>query len=1313
METLNENVFPNGIPLPNSNLYQPNLSERAPKQNIYTKNQNLIRDFITTTGIVTDIIEQYDEWLYTKLATQLSQIPIILPDFRKIIFASDLTADGLTYPKLEFIGPSISPLMAIDKKLPYVTEVWGNIIMLYPLVIDNQYVRDVNNNLVYNTMQYERVRVHLLSVPTMVRSKHCYLFNKTDEERMLLGTCSSDIGGYFIISGQRYVVVGQELIIQNKPIVTIDPTDGKNILKYVSKTPTTSEMFYIKNVENKIQIHLGFFNNGSPEMKKYHWVNIFLIYDLLLAAGGLERWPIDNIISYILTFFEPRYHDKVRNILSNTELDYMSNAGDMIEIITTIMISEKEKASKAATNKIKESTKPSGKAIDWTKQLAQKYEEFKTLPYTDRRIKILGLVNNAMFPQITAEMQVLPNTDQMSLNVNTILQKINMYTQIVVYYLERIANIRPLDDRDSWYNKKINSAAGCLEKVVFATWRESVNSMSQTLTKSDTNTANKSNLTRILSYVGVRDVVNNMVKHLTHVIWASNAWRSPNGKKKENVVQLMKSDNPVAILGHLNEVMAPINDQTKSDSVRDVKESQILLIDPNITPESKKLGLVKYRTILTKFSNFIDPILIIKILNNMNNFYYQARLNNDVEAFQNNPDICEIISFKEQDKPDLIDAIIVEGIFVGFSNGAKLYKYFRENIRNDTTMKYLGLYFDAKHHKLVISTEMGRPMAPLLIVNSISHRLVIDEKGLWGRHPNELIREGALEFMDSLELSTKRIAHRPQDLINKLDMIEAAQQQIAEYQVELEGLNASLTSYDLSIDLGIDGKPLKNPAIEAVQERINEIELQMVKINQNIDKLGVYTHCMLHQIQIFSFASSLIPLANYNQGPRITYGANHLAQAMGILDSVFFNLQSTSRVLNLPQRPLVSTMTYDLAGLSKLAAGQNVIIAIMTWGGYNMEDGYIVDRGYLEYGGFLYSVYKTVVVETINPNSSMSEKIAYPIPNKNKDPSVYANLDADGIVKLNSRVRVGDCVVGKQVTRVVNGKVETVDTSYYTHVNEEGIVDEVIRDFKPGVGVGRVQIRLRNTKTLQVGDKLADRHAQKGTVATIVNIEDMPYFEDGSRPALLMSPWAIPSRMTMGKLWETILAIYGLLSHEDVDASAFEPIDYDKIIGLLSYYGSSSKGTRTMYNPHTGKAFEVEIFSGPNYYQLLKHLVDLKKQGQTKTSYDALTKQPVHGRNREGGVRLGEMDRDAFMSHNALDALLALMGVQSDAIPQVICSTCGAYAIKGLNGEAFMCHRCGNTIKNNFKSIDASAAFDLIRKSAFGLGINMQLKVQK
>ena len=485
--------------------------------------------------------------------------------------------------------------------------------------------------------------------------------------------------------------------------------------------------------------------------------------------------------------------------------------------------------------------------------------------------------------------------------------------------------------------------------------------------------------------------------------------------------------------------------------------------------------------------------------------------------------------------------------------------------------------------------------------------------------------------------------------------------------------------------------------IDSYEQNNAMIAMEPSELTNNNDKyIYKYTHCEIHPSTIFGVLASCIPFPENNQSPRNTYQSAMGKQAIGMYVTNFDNrMDKTAYVLSYPMRPLVDTRLMNIIKLNTIPSGEQVIVAIASHSGYNQEDSILFNKSSIDRGLFLATIYHTEKDEDkkLYGNEEIRCK-----PDKTKTKNVkfanYDKLSSNGIIPENTLVQDRDIIIGKILPIKENKNdftksIKYSDESHVYRTHEETYIDKNYIDCN-GDGYNFCKVRLRNYRKPVIGDKFSSRHGQKGTIGNIIPEKDMPFTANGLKPDIIINPHAIPSRMTIAQLKETLLGkvliqlgLYG-------DGTSFSKFKVDDIIKELQKLGYESKGNELMYNGLTGEQLACSIFIGPAFYQRLKHMVNDKQHSRSIGPMVNLTRQPAEGRARDGGLRFGEMERDCMISHGASRFTKGRLYDASDSYSLHICSKCGVIACYNNKKHIHMCRLCENTTDFNYIEIPYS-----------------------
>jgi DNA-directed RNA polymerase II subunit RPB2 len=442
-----------------------------------------------------------------------------------------------------------------------------------------------------------------------------------------------------------------------------------------------------------------------------------------------------------------------------------------------------------------------------------------------------------------------------------------------------------------------------------------------------------------------------------------------------------------------------------------------------------------------------------------------------------------------------------------------------------------------------------------------------------------------------------------------------------------------------------------------------ELENNVVAMCQeNLSQPWNHNLCELHPSLMMGVCASIIPYQDHSQSPRNCYQSAMGKQALGIYAlSNQVRSDTIVHMLDNAQQPLTTTRIATFMGFDNLPSGQNVMVAILAYTGFNQEDSIIISKSAIDRGLFRVTTYKTVVYLEKKKGQNYQEKIHCPSGALRKKFYNYSKLGEDGIVKVGQKVNKNDVLIGKTLKHhSKSGKTEEKDCSIVAKSNEAGIIDKVIIGTTPE-GFKFVRVKIRLTRIPEVGDKFASRAAQKGTCGAVYSTEDLPFTMDGITPDLIINPHCIPSRMTINQLIESLGNILTTETGVRRDATSYSDSStgiVEKIQEQLKIRGLNPNGLHRMRNGFTGEMMDAEIYMGPTYYQRLKHMVSDKMHARAHGDVQVLTRQPLEGRSREGGLRFGEMERDCMFSHGSTAFLKERLLEMSDYFEVDVCDHC-------------------------------------------------------
>ena len=484
-----------------------------------------------------------------------------------------------------------------------------------------------------------------------------------------------------------------------------------------------------------------------------------------------------------------------------------------------------------------------------------------------------------------------------------------------------------------------------------------------------------------------------------------------------------------------------------------------------------------------------------------------------------------------------------------------------------------------------------------------------------------------------------------------------------------------------------------------------------------------HTHVEVDIASIFGFTVSTSPYPEHNSIARQAMLANFIKQSQGLY-AINFNQRFDSRgyLLFYPQVPIVNTVSYRKANIQKHPSGQNLVVALSTYYGYNMQDAVVLNRASVERGVGRRLFYKTYTDEERRYPGGQRDRLKIPPATAEgyMGEHFYSKLSDDGIIEPEMDVEEGDVLIGKvspprflEESMGPSGIEEKVrDDSTVLKTGETGVVDSVMVTESPGA-TKLVKIRIRSLRVPENGDKFASRHGQKGVTSLIVPPEDMPFTDSGIIPDLLLNPHSVPSRMTFGHLLEELAGKAGSVKGRMIDGTAFAEDGLDRMDAygkMLEESGFDKYGEEEMYDGITGMKFKARIFTGVAYYNRLYHMVSNKMQVRSRGKVQILTHQPTEGKARQGALRFGEMERDTLIGYGASLLLKERLLDQSDKTNVLVCKQCGNI---GYYDHVKRVNVCPIDKSSDFVEVEMSYAFKVLLDEIKSLHIMPRMKVNE
>ena len=765
-----------------------------------------------------------------------------------------------------------------------------------------------------------------------------------------------------------------------------------------------------------------------------------------------------------------------------------------------------------------------------------------------------------------------------------------------------------LDDKDYYGNKRLE-LAGSLLSLLFEDLFKLFNKDLKRQTDMVLSKANRAQAFDVVKTIRPDTITHGLASSISSGNWVLKRFRMD----RAGVTQVLSRLSYMSGLGMMTRVNSQFEKTRKVSGPRSLQASQWGMLCPADTPEGEACGLVKNLALsaLIVMDDEIGPV---------------QRLCRDLGV----EDVRRLTGNEIHSRGAFL--IFLNGLILGVHTKPHQFVWdLRAMRRQGMAGEFVSVYIHSGQRAVYIATDGGRVCRPLIIVDHDTGLPVMKQ------HHLEALTSGTMTIKDMLS----------QGLLEYVDCNEENNTLIA------------LTESDL-----------RNAIIEGLENRRMR-----------------YTHLEIDPLTVLGIVSGLVAFPHHNQSPRNTYQCAMGKQAMGgIALNEYERMDGLIYTLIYPQKPMVKSRTLDLVNFDQIPGGQNACIAVMAYSGYDIEDAVILNKSSIDRGFgrcMVLRKHQTSIRRyangTMDRTCSAPDPAGFPDGEKDKRYQKYSAIDKDGICKVGEPLESGCYMVNKE---------SPMDTSMSMGGAEFGLAGSVAMSqiqYKPSgmsyrggapVYVDKVLITsnefeqflikvcVRQTRRPEVGDKFASRHGQKGVCGLIVRQEDMPFNEFGHPPDLIMNPHGFPSRMTVGKLLELLVGKAGVYEGRQALASAFgeehgsadtaEAAAQELIRNGLNYTGKD-----VLYSGTSGEPLDAYIFSGPVFYQKLKHMVLDKAHARARGPRAVLTRQPTEGRSRDGGLRLGEMERDCLIAYGASNLIMERLMHSSDAFSANVCMTCG------------------------------------------------------
>jgi len=1051
-------------------------------------------------------------------------------------------------------------------------------------------------------------RHYLGKIPIMLRSCLCVLQGMSNEITYQMGEGGYDVGGYFIIDGREKVIMSQERKAENR--VFLNYMDSNNKFSHIAEVKSVSNEEFQPARTTRIQfersggtitVRLG---QDKPFLTQREGrdVPLFIMFRLL----GIESDK--KILEYIC-------HDLTNDLSQKMMTLLLPSIND--PFIITEQIYDQTSAINYLENLPRNMDADAAGSGAFSDILKNK----------ERRISYLfNAINENFIPHMGSNY--------------------NMKAHYLAYMVKRLLNfyigIEGETDRDNFINKRIDLSgfllAGSFRNALREMMRLVNINISGEYEKSHTEYTGEAfiNIINERNYAQIFDA-QRFQRHFIDSMKRGNITISTIEVKK-GVVQSLERLNYYKDLSQLRGIVDPVPEgSVVSIDRRRLHQTQYGCVCPIETPEhGHTVGLRKQLAIMTNISFGCSPKELVNFIKTM-----------------------ELIELNDLDASDLygLTKIFVNGALIGVHKHPQLLVFImRIYRRNGLINIYTSISWNRETNEIYFYTDQGRFCRPLYIVEnnelllqpSILEAVKI-KKYKWFNLISGFLKRKAPFNAYSCDIQTAEDVF----ILDKID-VETGM----DMGIDIEMLEQTFKTVNTDILLLLH----KN---KGIIEFLDTEEFNTTRLASNLnfqnknegvgdERIVSYTHCELHPALQFGATMFLQPNIIHNASSRNVFSAAHAKQSIGVYTLNYNNRMDTSgSVLHYPQRPLIITRMNEIIHNDKMCHGMNAIIAITAYNGYNMEDAIIINRNSVDMGMYNSSLFKMYQdFEKVDKKTSTEERFYNPNeePNittfKNGADASFNSLDEYGFIKEGTYIRGDEKIFGKYIKyKDDKGFTQYRDLSTSVKDDHKGaVVDKVFTCATNSDKHRLSKVRVCQYRRPMSGDKFATRSGQKGTLGILLEPENMPYTKDGITPDFIFNPYGIVSRMTVAQLLEIIygrlaveMGYFGLMS-------PFETINPETIGDVLESIGLDRGGDTTLYNGITGEMIHTTIFMGPVYYQRIKHMVRDKINARASGSrmdgipepggaYTALTRQTIGGRAFGGGIKIGEMERDALLSH--------------------------------------------------------------------------------
>jgi DNA-directed RNA polymerase II subunit RPB2 len=1082
-------------------------------------------------------------------------------------------------------------------------------------------------------------RIYLGCFPIMLQSDLCILNTLNKDVRFNMGECRNDYGGYFIIDGKEKVLISQEKFADNMLYIRSNKDDDTYSHSAEVRSVSEDTSKPIRTTAVKIVAPSSSLTNNQIVVSVPNVKKPVPLFILMRALGVVS--DKDIIETCLLT-----------DLNDNNE----NNKNSYIDLfIPSVHDANKIFNQQNALEFISELTKRG--TISGVIEILSDYflPHVGELNFLEKAYFIGYMVKNLLKVYTKEEKP----TDRDNFRFKRVeLSGSLIYDLFREYYLIQKKDITRKIDEEYYYHKGEYTEDETLSRKEKKE-KKKMKGLNKNREKKGENKY-KDNFIGLIEANFNSFFKDRIVEKGFKKAFKGN-WGSEAHTKRLGAVQDLNRLSWNTYISHLRKINLPLDASAKVVGPRLLNSSQWGFIDPIDTPDGGNIGLHKHMAISAYITSGSSSHPIIKWL----------RMNTPMLLLLE----CD------PEKLGISSKILVNGNWIGvidepleLVNLLKLYR------RNGIIPTYTSISFDYKRNEIYIYTDSGRLTRPIYYVEN--GKFSFERKEII-----ELLESGKITWEQIISGFMKKTDENFKTKNNKLYQIKELYGEIG---FDKASVIKKLEKYVSMVDY-----------IDTAEEESSLIATYTDELKKN----KWYTHLEIDPSLILGVMGNLIIYPENNPVTRNSFSCGQSKQAVSVYHTNYqMRMDKMGVILNYGQTPLIKSRYLEYVNNEEQPYGINAIVAIMSYTGYNVEDAILINEGAVQRGIFrttYFTMYESSEESSKITGGSHSKfaNIEKNIVTGKKQGYDYSLLDEHGLVKENTEINEKIILIGKINSSLENKKVWS-DDSTKTKKGQLGYVDKsFITNGEEGFNVAKV--RIREERLPAIGDKMASRAGQKGTLGLIIPEEDMPFNAEGIRPDLIINPHALPSRMTIGQIVESLFgkvcASYGAFG--DCTAFQVKGSNYSTYAPLLVEAGFHSSGNEVLYNGMTGEQLSSDIYIGPTYYMRLKHMVKDKINYRARGPNTALTRQPVQGRANDGGLRIGEMERDGVMGHGMsyfLNESFMIRGEKTEFYIAV-CNKTGCIAIYNESRNLFLSPMVDGPIKFNINPDGSQSIMNLSR----------------